>query len=62
MLVGAVGVRSGSESEVYASIRKRVEEEGGDFPVIPVYLPDCPADDADAIPSTLRLYEAVRLQ
>ena len=59
VLIGAVGVRQWQQLEVYASIRKRVEEEGANFPVIPVYLSNCPADARQVIPSTLQLYEVV---
>lgn len=59
VLIGAVGVRQWQQIEVYASIRKRIEEEGANFPVIPVYLPNCPANARRVIPSTLQLYEAV---
>jgi hypothetical protein len=59
MLVGKAGTQGWQRMDAYAAIRQRVETEGSDFPVIPVYLPDLPATARAAVPSMLRLYEPV---
>ncbi len=59
LLIGAEGVREWQQLEVYASIARRVEERGSDFPVIPVYLPARPPGAREAVPAFLELYEAV---
>ncbi len=61
VLIGAAGVRQWQQLEVYAAIRQRVESEGGNFPVIPVFLPECPGEAQEAMPAMLRLFEPVRL-
>lgn len=60
VLIGREGVQGWQQLEIYASIRKRIEVEGSDFPVIPVYLPGCSAQVEANIPATLQLYEPVR--
>jgi hypothetical protein len=60
VLVGREGICEWQQLEVYASIAKRVEERGSNFPVIPVYLPDLTTEIQEYIPATLRLYEPVR--
>ncbi|MGD9146928.1 MAG: toll/interleukin-1 receptor domain-containing protein, partial [Anaerolineae bacterium] len=60
VLVGSQGVQQWQQLELYASIARRIEDRGSDFPVIPVYLPDCPPSVQAAAPGTLQLYEAVR--
>lgn len=60
VLVGREGVQQWQQLEVYASIAKRIENQGSNFPVIPVYLPDSPADVKMAVPVTLQIYEPVR--
>jgi energy-coupling factor transporter ATP-binding protein EcfA2 len=59
VLIGQEGVQAWQQLEVYTSIRRRVEAVGSNFPVIPIYLPGCPAEVRTAVPATLRLYEAV---
>jgi energy-coupling factor transporter ATP-binding protein EcfA2 len=60
VLVGGEGVRGLQRLEVRASIARRVEAEGSSFPVIPVFLPDCPAEVEATLPDFLQLYEPVR--
>lgn len=60
VLVGREGVQQWQQLEVYASIAKRIENQGSNFPVIPVYLPDSPPDVKIAVPVTLQIYEPVR--
>ena len=60
VLIGREGVRAWQQLEVYGSIRRRVEAERSDFPVVPVYLPGCPAEVRAAVPATLQLYEPVQ--
>jgi hypothetical protein len=60
VLIGQEGVRAWQQLEVYGSIRRRVEAGRSDFPVIPVYLPGCPAGFSAAVPATLQLYEPVQ--
>jgi hypothetical protein len=59
VLVGREGVQQWQQLEVYASIAKRVENQGSNFPVIPVYLPDRPAESKRSVPAALQLYEPV---
>ncbi len=61
VLIGVAGVRQWQQLEVYAAISRRSEAEGGSFPVIPVFLPECPAEAQEAMPAMLRLFEPVRL-
>lgn len=60
VLIGREGVRDWQQLEVYVSIRKRVEAEGSNFPVIPVYLPDCSPEVEATVSSTLQLHESVQ--
>jgi ribose 1,5-bisphosphokinase PhnN len=60
VLVGAQGVQRLQRLQVRASIARRVEAEGSSFPVIPVFLPDCPVEVEAALPGFLRIYEPVR--
>ncbi len=59
ILIGQTGIQEWQQLEVYASIQQRVETEGSNFPVIPVFLPDCPDEIKKNVPHTLRLYEPV---
>lgn len=59
VLIGGQGVRDWQQLEVYASVARRVEERGSDFPVIPVYLPGHPPGVRGAVPAFLELYEPV---
>lgn len=61
VLIGAAGVRQWQQLHVYAAISRRSEAEGGNFPVIPVFLPDCPTEAQEAMPAMLCLFEPVRL-
>ena len=60
VLIGSEGVQSWQRLEVRASITRRVEEEGSRFPVIPVFMPGCPAEVEAALPAFLKIYEPVR--
>lgn len=59
ILIGQTGIQEWQQLEVYASIQQRVEAEGSNFPVIPVFLPDCPDNVKKNAPQMLRLYEPV---
>jgi energy-coupling factor transporter ATP-binding protein EcfA2 len=61
ILIGQTGIRDWQQLEMYASIQQRVETEGSNFPVIPVFLPDCPDEIKKNVPTSLRLYEPVTL-
>lgn len=59
ILIGQAGIQEWQQLEMYASIQQRVETEGSNFPVIPVFLPDCPDEVKQNVPRMLRLYEPV---
>jgi energy-coupling factor transporter ATP-binding protein EcfA2 len=60
VLVGGGGLEGLQRLEVRASIARRVKAEGSSFPVIPVFLPDCPDEVKAKLPDFLQLYEPVR--
>lgn len=61
VLIGRAGLDGWQEHHVYAAISKRVETKGSNYPVIPVYLPDCTSEARATVSDELRLYEPVEL-
>jgi hypothetical protein len=59
VLIGQTGVQDWQQLHVYGAIEARTENRERSFRVIPVFLPGCPTEVKNSLPSVLRLFEPV---